>query len=252
MRWSALLLLLSGLALAGEEPAPAEADEAAQAEEIVKGLQEKDGDALMDALRAAGTNQDRRLTVPLTRLLKDKNPAVRLAAIEALGLRKHVDEKKKAARALAARIQPLAKKEEDKAELLAVVSALHDLAEPVALDALLDDLPPDADREATEARLHAAGNIPDNKVIEELIRIASAGRRGGANWRRQAALRALRYATQENVGGDVDEWRRWWSDHKATWDPHIAANKRADERLKQQEKEDQRKARREKKKNKDG
>jgi len=198
-------------------------------------LASDDSNAVIDACREAASSEDAALTTPLIRLLKSDNPAVRQAAIEALALRKPADERKKAAQALAQRIAPLAAKEDSKEECLAVVSALHDLAQPVALKPLLDGIAPDSDKDLARARMRAAANIPSKDVIEELLSLGSAGRRGGAQWRVSAVLDALRYATQEKVEGGIEAWRHWWMENRKTFDVDLAENKRADARLKEQE-----------------
>ena len=204
-------------------------------EDIVARLAEEDSNTVIDACREAAASQEPALTAPLIRLLKHENPAVRKAAIEALQLRKPAEEKRKAAQALAQRIAPLAEKEEGSEELIAVATALHDLAQPVALKPLLEGIGPDADREVTRARLHAAANLPSKEVIDELLQLGSAGRRGGAQWRTAAVVEALRYATQENVKGGIDAWRHWWTENKKSYDADIVANTRADARLAEQE-----------------
>lgn len=204
-------------------------------EDIVARLAEDDSNTVIDACREAAAVQEPALTAPLIRLLKHENPAVRKAAIEALQLRKPDGERKRAAQALAQRIAPLAEKEESKDECLAVATALHDLAEPVALKPLLDGIGPDSDREVARARLRAAANLPSKEVIEELLQLGSAGRRGGAGWRAAAVIEALRYATEEDVKGGIDAWRHWWTENRKSYDVDIAANKRADARLAEQE-----------------
>jgi hypothetical protein len=204
-------------------------------EDLAGRLGSDDASAVIEACREAAASEDPALTAPLARLLKHDNPAVRRAAIDALQLRKPAEEKKKAAQALALRIAALAAKEETKEECLAVINALHDLAQVVALKALLDGIGPDDDREVARARMHAAANIPSKEAIEELIHLASAGRRGGAQWRVAAAVDALRYATQEKVEGGIEAWRHWWTENKKTYDVDLAANKRADARLREAE-----------------
>jgi len=205
-------------------------------DDLAARLGSDDSNTVIDACREAASSEDPALTTPLIRLLKNDNPAVRKAAVEALALRKPADERKKAAQALAQRIAPLAAKEETKEECLAVLTALHDLAQPVAVKPLLDGIGPDDDRDIARARMHAAANAPSKEVIEELIRLGSAGRRGGAHWRSSAVLEALRYATQEKVEGGIEEWRHWWTENKKTFDPDLAANKREDERIREREK----------------
>ncbi len=204
-------------------------------EDLAGRLAADDASAVIEACREAATSQEPALTAPLTRLLRHDNPAVRRAAIEALGLRKPAAERKKAAQALAPRIAPLAAKEETKEECLAVVTALHDLAQPAALTALLDGIGPDDDRDIARARMHAAANVPSKEAIEELIHLGSAGRRGGAQWRAAAVVDALRYATQERVEGGIEAWRQWWMENRKTFDVDLAANKRADARLREEE-----------------
>ena len=63
---------------------------------------------------------------------------------------------------------------------------------------------------------------------------------------------AIRYATQEKVKGGVREWRQWWKDNKAKFDVDHAANLRAEERMKQEQKKAQRAERKKRKKKKDG
>jgi hypothetical protein len=214
---------------------------AAAAADLVDRLGGDDPDDVVAACREAAASEDPALTAPLVRLLKHDNPAVRKAAIESLGLRKPAEERKRAAQALAQRIAPLAAKREDREECLALLAALHDLAQPVALKPLLHAIEPDADRDIARARLRAAANIPRKEVIDELLQLGSAGRRGGAQWRVAAVVEALRYATQEKVEGGIDGWRRWWTENKADYDADLVANRRADARLKEQEKAARRK-----------
>ena len=233
MRHFLLIPILCAAALAGGR----EGDEAAG--EIAKALGSKDVDAKMEAAKTAAGNQSSKLTTPLVKLLKDKDAGVRLAAIEALRVREAETEKKKAARALGARIKPLESKEEDRDEVLKIVAALHDLAQPVALKPLLD-MRSDTERDMARARARAAANIPSKAVIDELIKIGSSGRRG-SKWRKGVATDALRYATMEQVKGGIEEWRRWWSDNKSKFNPDLAASLRAEKRSKDAEKKNRKK-----------
>ena len=215
-----------------------------KAAEIAKALASKDVDEKMAAAKTAAGNQSAKLTAPLAKLLKDKNLGVRLAAIEALRVRTADAEKKKAAKALSARIKPVEGKEESRAELAKIVAALHDLAQLVALEPLLD-MPLDVERDTAQARTRAAANIPSKKVIDELLKLGSSGGRK-AKWRRGVATSALRYATMEQVRGGIDEWRRWWSDNKTKFNVDIAASLRAEKRFKDAEKKSKRKKRKKK------
>lgn len=207
----------------------------ASPDDLVRRFSAEDSNEVIAACREAATIQEAALTAPLVRLLKHDNPAVRKAAIEALQLRKPEEERKKAAHALAQRIAPLAEKEEGKEECLLVATALHDLAQEVALKPLLDGITPDSDREITRARLHAAANIPSKDVVDELLQLGSQGRRGGAGWRQAAVIEALRYATQEKIPGGIEAWRAWWTENKKAYDAFLVAAKRAEARLAEEE-----------------
>jgi hypothetical protein len=219
-----------------------------EAAALAKRLASKDFDTQVEAAREAAQNQHGSLTSPLIKLLKSKEVAVRLAAVEALGLRKETSEKKRASKALCARIKPLEDEEERQDELTKIVEALHDLAQTNAIRPLMD-IPVNSDRTLAAARLRAAANIPSKEVIDRLLQYASSGRRGrNARWK--GAGGAIRYATQEQVKGGVREWRQWWKDNKATFDVDHAANLRAEERMKQQEKKAQQAERKKRKKKK--
>jgi len=239
MRLTCSIALLCALAFAGDA-----AKEEATA--IAKRLARKDIDTQLEAVREAAQNQHSALTSPLIKLLKCKEVAVRLAAIEALGLRQETADKKRAAKALCARIKPLEDKPDRYDELGKIVTALHDLAQPVAIRPLMD-IPVNFDQALAQARLRAAANIPSKEVIDRLLQYASSGRRGrNARWKSAGA--AIRYATQESVKGGVREWRQWWKDNKDKFDVDHAANLRAEERLKQAQKQAKKKKRKKKKK----
>jgi len=243
MRLTCSIALLCALAFAQD----ASREEAAA---LAKRLAQKDFETQVEAAREAAQSQHSSLTSPLIKLLKNKEEAVRLAAVEALALREDSVEKKRAAKALAARIKPLQEKEERQDELMKIVEALHDLAQPIALRALMD-IPVGTDEALARARLHAAANIPSKEVIDRLLQFASSGRRGrNARWRSAGA--AIRYATQEKVKGGIREWRQWWHHAEAKFDVDHAANLRAEERQKQAQKKAQQAKRKNKKKKKGG
>ncbi|MHC4729062.1 MAG: HEAT repeat domain-containing protein [Planctomycetota bacterium] len=239
MRLTCSIALLCALALADDV-----AKEEAAA--IAKRLASKDLDTRIEATREAAQNQHSSLTSPLIKLLRNKEVTVRLAAVEALGLRRETSEKKRAAKALSVRIKPLEDKPDRHDELTKIVEALHDLAQPIAIRPLMD-IPVNLDQALAQARLHAAANIPSKEVIDRLLQYASSGRRNrNARWKSAGA--AIRYATQESVKGGIREWRQWWKDNKATFDVDHAANLRADERMKQAQQKANRKKRKRKKK----
>ena len=226
-----LALAGRGVAVSADEPpAPREGptDEKAEAERVaalVARTRSADLETRRGAAVEAAAEQHASVTAALAHLLSDPDAEVRAAAITGLAKREDGTAKKSAASALAARLPRLAEKPAMKDELLKAVAALHDLAQPVAIKALLDDLPPVAEPGVLEARLMAVANVPAAEAIEELIDLLARGRKGADLVRRHAA-EALRAATGERLGGDPDVWRAWWREHEKDFDYAAAAAKR--------------------------
>ena len=202
-------------------------------EAVKKAMGSRDAAVRLAAARTAAGLQDHLITAPLVKLLKDKERPVREAAIEALAGRVEKRERKSAANGLAARIAPLAKDEQAKDELLLVIQALHDLAQPTTIKTLMDVTVND-EQEIVRARAMAVANIPDAEAIERLLQLGSKGRRH-TNWQR-IARDALRYATGVQLRGDADAWRQWWRENKGHFSFEAAAKRRADERDEKQRK----------------
>ncbi|MHC4958399.1 MAG: HEAT repeat domain-containing protein [Planctomycetota bacterium] len=242
-----LALLLSAAAWADEAAKAAQA----KADELTKTMASKDAEERLSAVREAARNQHKSLVSPLTRLLKDKDVRIRYEAIAVLGLRLVPKDKKTAAKALNARLVPLSKKVQDQEELLKVVSALHDLAQPSSIKPLLD-MKADTDRDVAVARAKAVANVPSKEAIERLIQFGYKDRRGASRTVRTANL-ALTYATGEKVRGGIEGWRKWWSDNKASFDVEAAAEARLKSRMEKAAKDAKKEERkRRKRKKKDG
>ena len=255
---AALALVTAVAARADDPPKPADPDPKAEPRSdpkpesgspsspnaLVDDLVAKMGDAKfavhrLDAATASKDLQDAKLLPPLVKLLRDDHPDVRTAAIAALGTRSDPEQAKKAADALAERLKPLSKKPEHSGELIAACTALHDLAQPSTVDALLDDMAPGTDLDVVFARCMAVGNIPSPKAIEGLIDLMSKGHRDGSGIRGTAA-KALAYATGERAVNDPDHWRAWWKENAKSFDFGRAASEREASRRKKDEAEDRR------------
>jgi hypothetical protein len=210
-----------------EKPAPQTPEEKAkELAAFVQSLKAESSDARLAAVKAAKTRQEEALLAPLTRLLKDDDPTIRLAAVEALGARVDAAQKRKAGDALALRMKALVDKTEPD-ELLAVLAALHDLAQPSTMKALLDDITVHTDGAIVRARLHAVANIPTLDAIDALIEFASKGRNKGSGGQRELALDALHYATDIKLP-NLDQWHIWWAANRRTFDVDAAAKHRAE------------------------
>jgi HEAT repeat protein len=199
----------------------------------------------LDAATAAKGNQDPRLLPPLVKLVKDEHPDVRAAAVAALGARTEPEQQRKAADALGSRMKSLAGKTEAEAERTEIARALHDLAQPSSIDALMDDIDYGSGLDEVEARCRAVGNVASPKAIEALIGFMQKRHRDGTGYRAVAA-KALEYATGERRVNDPDQWRAWWKDHEKTFDFEAAASRRRKEADAKAEKEAQREKAKEK------
>lgn len=251
-----LVLAAAGVGVAGDPPAPggtppaptAPTAESQSPAALVDDLVAKMGDTKLavhrlDAATASKDVQDPKLLPPLLKLLRDDHPDVRTAAIAALGARTAPDQVKRAADALAARLAPLAKKPELAGELVAACRALHDLAQPSAIDALLADIENGTPSDVVTARCMAVANVPSPRAIEALIDLMARRHRDGTGIRATAAS-ALAYATGERATNDADHWRAWWKDHEKSFDFDAAAARRADARKKKDDAEERRNRRR--------
>ena len=212
------------------------------ADGIRPALSDREAGTRLLAARAAADVPDARLTAPLVRLLKDDEAEIRSAAIEALR-RREGKERAAAARGLAGRLPTYLQEGADADEHALVVQALHDLAQPVSIKALLD-VPVTTDRAVVKQRALAVANVPDAAAIEALLQLGSRGRRGAGFG--AVAREALVYATGQDFRADPDVWRRWWREAKKDFDFEAAHAARDEARRAKAEKEAARRARREK------
>jgi len=214
--------------------------------DVIERLKSKKGDQRLVAATEAANVEDDAVTKPLARLLGDDEFGVRAAAVRALAKRTTDRGKKDAAKALAARMSKLAKAAHGEGEMLLVIEALGELAQPASVKPLLDGITDETSDDVFEARMNAIARIPHASAIEELIRYLA--RRGRGKWagRKRAVTNALQQATGQRLGGDPDKWRAWWKENGKTFDFAAAAERRtseSDERRRREEKKRERKRR---------
>lgn len=223
------------VSVASSSAPPAVAGDERTAEDPIVALltrlkDDQPADVRLAAVKEAAGTDDPRLIAPLGKLLKAPEEDVRLATVTALAARTMPDTKKRAGAALLERSkalqQALEKDVTRKAELVAVVKGLHDLALESTVDGLLDGVEPGVDLDVVEARTMAVANVPSAKAIEGLIDLMARRHRDGTGIRGHAA-KALTYATGVRQANDPDAWRSWWKDVKGSFDFEAAAAERA-------------------------
>lgn len=251
---AALLALLLSVPALAQDPARrppqesnsepiAEAAETPDVDAVVAGLKsDTDGDRIV-ALDQALAVTDDAVTKPLIRLLINDRFDIRAGAIRALGARDSEKSKKEAAKALCVRLPKLAKSAIDEGELVLVVEALHELAQPSSIKPLLDKIVDSQSDDVFRARVMAVANVPDAEAIDELIQLLA--RRGRGKWagQKRSVINALQSATGEKLGGDPDEWRSWWKDAKKSFDFEAAAADRREGEQREAEREERKRER---------
>jgi HEAT repeat protein len=208
---------------------------------VLEGLARQDREARQAAAEGAAGLTHPALLPALLKAVKDEYRSVREPVFRALAARGPAEERRKAARALEARLKDLDKQPETKDELLVLVQALHDLAQPTSIEPLIEGIDATSEVDVATARLRAVANVPSKDAVERLIQYAARGRRGESY--RGAALKALEYATNVRLGS-LDAWHRWWAENKRSFDPDAAARVRAEEREAAQAKAREREERR--------
>jgi hypothetical protein len=185
-----LLAVVATPALAGREGPPRGVTE------VLKDLKGKDREARLAALDEARELQDKAISSQLLKMSKDRDLEVRLAAVDALRDRSAKADRLRAAQTLAGRLAALAGKVEHEEEYRLTISVLHDLAQPVAIRALLD-LDVEEDPETARERLMAVANVPTRTPSRGSSRSppragSGAGTSSGSSRSRRSATRPAR------------------------------------------------------------
>ena len=225
--------------------------------ELLEALKSKSPDEVVGAANEAAEVQDHELLRPLTKLLSHKDRLVRMASIGALKTRQEKADRKKAAASLGLQLNKRSGPDNLK-ERMAIVDALHYLAEPSTMKVLIGGIDRESDRNELKARLMAVANVPSKDAIELLIKFMDAGNRRGRPGHRGAADAALQYATgagnvrkqwdRTKGRGGENAWRDWWREHKKTFDPKAVAAAREQARREAEAREAEKQERQRKKK----
>ena len=217
------------------KPAPPPPDPA----KVLELLKSKDRNQRLAAAKDAASLQDDGLVAPLVGLLADPDPEVRRAGIAALGARESADSARKAANGMQAHLRKIGRKEgsEAESEVIATADALGALAQPSSVEVLLSDIVVETAPDVVRARLMAVANVPAAEAIDGLIAFLGKRGRGANDLHGHHCIQALKWATGESRGVEVDVWRSWWKDAKKEFDFKAAAERRAKARAAQAGKE---------------
>jgi len=144
----------------------------------------------------------------LARFLKDKDPGVRLAAIDALGRTPCPDALKELNR-----LPGDAKLRENAEQLAAVFKAIGRHGSPDSLKVLTSDAWKNTADTVVQARLYAIGRIRTKAAVSELMDLMSTD--PTLPWQSSPYMDHFRVAlgalTGEDRGDNKDAWRDWWN-----------------------------------------
>ncbi len=209
--------------VAQEEDIEVESPDPAQVKAAVESLEQafKKGKSpeRIQALEEHGEVEDPEVVKLVTKGLKDKDPMVQVAAVEALRWQKGPN-------ALEA-LQAALKKDKSikKVDALheAVIKAIGQHANPKSIDVLMDKALSSNPREVTIARIYALGHIRDKESVESLIGLMQkTGRNSKTKGVNQPLMKqfavSLEVLTGEGFGEKENEWASWWRENKKSFE----------------------------------
>lgn len=211
--------LLLALAFAGS--AGAADDPAAVAQELKTAFAQGTAEEIrVDALSAAAGVADEKVVDLVADALRDRNLAVRRAAIESLG-------KTDSPRALKA-LQDLYRRDEklrkDEETFVALLRAIGAKGDPSSVEVLTDDVFDHITLRTARARINGLGRIRTDDSLEALFKLTTLSGGGG---RRQRSDRGgsgtvvdpdfrltIAVLTGKDLGPARADWASWWQDNK--------------------------------------
>lgn len=189
-----------------------EVDETGRVEAAVAALEEAfadgDAEARVAAIAAAVPVVDPKVIAAVARGLSDEDPAVVLAACDALGRMPHGESLDQLER----HYRKVKKHPDDEAELVAVLKAVGRLADPDGIEVLADDPFKAKAYPVIQARLLGLGNVRSNDAVEALVDLMKkVGKRDLDSYMGDLRL-ALVQLTGEDRGDDPRQWQTWWQE----------------------------------------
>jgi HEAT repeat protein len=166
------------------------------------------------ALQGAAGVADARVIALVAKGLTDREPAVELAAIDALGKTRHAD----ALTALTGFYNKEKKNlRRDVEALPRLLTAIARHASVETLPIFLDDVQGQLQSKTVTARILGLANIRSNRSIDALFELMkSMGFIEQHTYAEDLRL-ALMVLTGEDQGRSVDAWQTWWNEHAKTF-----------------------------------
>lgn len=212
-------LLAALLALAVQTPDKTASPEQARVQATLTQLDAamKSGTKATDritALQSAAGVTDARVIALVAKGLKDREPAVELAAIDALGQTRHADALAALTAFYEGEKKNLRKDVEALPRLLTAI-ARHANAETVPI--FLDDVQGQLQSKTVTARILGLANIRSSRSIDALFELMKAMGFIEQHTYAEDLRLALMVLTGEDKGRSIDAWQAWWSEQKKSF-----------------------------------
>lgn len=209
------ILVAAVLSFAAQDdtPAPVDAKRLETAlTELEQAFDKGTAEQRVAAMQRHGAIPDPDVVDWIERGLRDREPAVRDAAIETLRYLPHPD----ALKALEAGYRRDGKRlrKDDIAAYASLIKAIGQHGSPGSIDLLTDDIWEVQDHAVVQARIFSLGHVRSAKSVDALFGIMKSGGRQ----RIQPFMGELRIALLVLTGADQGEsqdlWIAWWNDNK--------------------------------------
>lgn len=182
---------------------------AATVEALKEAFAKGDSTARIAAIEAGVEVVDPKVIAAIGKGLADDDPAVALAACDALGRMPHEDSLDQLER----HYRKLKKQADDEEGLVAVLKAVGRLADPDGIDLLSDDPFKAKGYPVVQARILGLGNIRSKDSVEAVFDLMNkVGKRDLDSYMGELRL-ALVQLTGEDRGDDPRQWQAWWQEH---------------------------------------
>jgi hypothetical protein len=211
---SPLIAALLALAVQDPQPAPQEAKATATCQALEKALAKDAPPAeALPVLQAAIEIVDPRvIDVIASKGLRHADPALRSAAVEALGRMNHPD----ALRALHEMLKRDRKDlQEEPPRHAALLRAIARHGSESSISLLGDDVFQSPDRGVVSARILGLGRIRSPRAVEELFKLMRLAPRPRMGDHMQDFRLALVVLTGADKGTDQELWLNWYGDNKS-------------------------------------